>query len=415
MILGRTERMIARRYLLPGRGEAFIFMVASISLGAVALGVAALIVVMSVMNGFRAELFDKIVGLNGHAVIQGYQGRNITDWQALAAEAKATPGVTSAIPLIEQPLFAQVEGRAEPIFLRGMRVGDLRQTIQPHVKEGNLADITPGSGNVAIGTGLAQSLGIGVGDSMSVLNPAGQTTPFGTAPRIVSYKVAATFEVGVYDYDKAYVVLPMEDAQDLLLMGNTVGMVELRTTDPDKVSQILAPLAPKVVREGQLVDWRQMNASLFQALEVERITMFVVLGIVILIAAFNILSSLIMLVRAKTRDIAILRTMGASRGAMLRIFMTVGMTIGVLGILLGIVLGAVFLFFRQDVVDAIQAMTGTQLWDPSIRVLTELPSKPDLLDNSIIVIMTLVLTFLATLYPAYKASSTDPVQVLRYE
>ena len=415
MILGRTERMIARRYLLPGRGEAFIFMVASISLGAVALGVAALIVVMSVMNGFRAELFDKIVGLNGHAVIQGYQGRNILDWQALAAQAKATPGVTSAIPLIEQPLFAQVEGRAEPILLRGMRIADLRQTIQPDVKEGSLADITPGSGNVAIGTGLAQSLGIGVGDSMSVLNPAGQSTPFGTAPRIVSYRVAATFEVGVYDYDKAYVVLPMEDAQDLLLMGNTVGMVELRTTDPDKVSQILAPLAPKVVREGQLVDWRQMNASLFQALEVERITMFVVLGIVILIAAFNILSSLIMLVRAKTRDIAILRTMGASRGAMLRIFMTVGMTIGVLGILLGIALGAVFLFFRQDVVDLIQYLTGAQLWDPSVRVLTELPSKPDLLDNSIIVVMTLVLTFLATLYPAYKASSTDPVQVLRYE
>jgi lipoprotein-releasing system permease protein len=415
MILGRTERMIARRYLLPGRGEGFIFLVASISLGAVALGVAALIVVMSVMNGFRAELFDKIVGLNGHAVIQGYQGRNIADWQVLAEEAKATPGVTSAIPLIEQPLFAQVEGRAEPILLRGMRLPDLRATIGKQVKTGSLAPITPGSGNAAIGTGLAQALGVGVGDSISVLNPAGQPTPFGTAPRIVSYRVAATFEVGVYDYDKAYVVLPMEDAQELLLMGNTVGMVELRTTDPDKVTQILAPLAPKVIRDGILVDWRQMNSSLFQALEVERITMFVVLGIVILIAAFNILSSLIMLVRAKTRDIAILRTMGASRGAMLRIFMTVGMTIGVLGILLGIVLGSIFLFFRQDVVDAIQAMSGAQLWDPSVRVLTQLPSKPDLVDNTVIIVMTLLLTFLATLYPAYKASSTDPVQVLRYE
>jgi lipoprotein-releasing system permease protein len=415
MILGRTERMIARRYLLPGRGEGFIFLVASISLGAVALGVAALIVVMSVMNGFRAELFDKIVGLNGHAVIQGYQGRNIADWQVLAEEAKAMPGVTSAIPLIEQPLFAQVEGRAEPILLRGMRLSDLRTTIGKQVKTGSLAPITPGSGNAAIGTGLAQALGVGVGDSISVLNPAGQSTPFGTAPRIVSYRVAATFEVGVYDYDKAYVVLPMEDAQELLLMGDTVGMVELRTTDPDKVTEILAPLAPKVIRDGILVDWRQMNSSLFQALEVERITMFVVLGIVILIAAFNILSSLIMLVRAKTRDIAILRTMGASRGAMLRIFMTVGMTIGVLGILLGIVLGSIFLFFRQDVVDAIQAVSGAQLWDPSVRVLTQLPSKPDLVDNTVIIVMTLLLTFLATLYPAYKASSTDPVQVLRYE
>jgi len=254
-----------------------------------------------------------------------------------------------------------------------------------------------------------------VGDNISVLNPAGQSTPFGTAPRIVSYRVAATFEIGVYDYDKAYVVMPMEDAQDLLLMGNTVGMVELRVTDPDKVTQILAPLAPKVIRDGVLVDWRQMNSALFQALEVERVTMFVVLGIVILIAAFNILSSLIMLVRAKTRDIAILRTMGASRGAMLRIFMTIGMAIGVLGIGAGILLGSVFLFFRQNVVDLIQAMTGAQLWDPSVRMLTELPSKPDLLDNVVIVVMTLVLTFLATLYPAFKGASTDPVQVLRYE
>ncbi len=415
MILGRTERMVARRYLLPGRGEAFIFLVASISLGAVALGVAALIVVMSVMNGFRAELFDKIVGLNGHAVIQGYSGRGLPDWRRIAAEAKATPGVTSAIPLIEQPLFATVEGRAEPILLRGMQLADLRHTIAGNVKTGNLAEVAPGSGNVAIGTKLAESLGIGVGDSISVLNPAGQSTPFGTAPRIVSYRVAATFEIGVYDFDKAYVVMPMEDAQELLFLGDTVGMVELRTVDPDKVSQILAPLAPKVIRDGVVTDWRQMNASLFQALEVERITMFVVLGIVILIAAFNILSSLIMLVRAKTRDIAILRTMGASRAAMLRIFMTVGMTIGLLGILLGILLGTVFLFFRQDVVDVIQAMTGAQLWDPSIRVLTELPSKPNPLDISIIIVMTLVLTFLATLYPAYKASSTDPVQVLRYE
>jgi len=415
MILGRTERMVARRYLLPGRGEAFIFLVASISLAAVALGVAALIVVMSVMNGFRAELFDKIVGLNGHAVVQGYSGRNIVDWQAIADQAKATPGVTSAIPLIEQPLFAQVEGRAEPILLRGMRLSDLRETVQSHVKAGNLAEVTPGSGNVAIGTGLAEALGVTVGDNISVLNPAGQSTPFGTAPRIVSYRVAATFEIGVYDYDKAYVVMPMEDAQDLLLMGNTVGMVELRVTDPDKVTQILAPLAPKVIRDGVLVDWRQMNSALFQALEVERVTMFVVLGIVILIAAFNILSSLIMLVRAKTRDIAILRTMGASRAAMLRIFMTIGMAIGVLGIGAGILLGSVFLFFRQNVVDVIQSLTGAQLWDPSVRMLTELPSKPDLLDNVIIVVMTLLLTFLATLYPAFKASSTDPVQVLRYE
>jgi lipoprotein-releasing system permease protein len=415
LILGRTERMVARRYLLPGRGEAFIFMVASISLVAVSLAVAALIIVMGVMNGFRADLFDKMAGLNGHAIVQGYSGRGIADWQTIADEAKATPGVTSAIPLIEQPLFAQVDGRAEPILLRGMRLSDMRETIGSKIKAGNLAEVTPGSGNVAIGTGLAESLGVTVGDSISVLNPAGQSTPFGTAPRIVSYRVAATFEIGVYDYDKAYVMLPMEDAQDLLLTGNTVGMVELRVTDPDKVSQILAPLAPKVIRDGVLVDWRQMNAAMFQALEVERVVMFIVLSIIIIVAAFNILSSLIMLVRAKTRDIAILRTMGASRGAVLRIFMTIGMTIGVLGILAGIGISLIFSVFHQDIVDGIQWLTGAKLWDPSVRMLTDLPFKPDMPDNVVIIGMTLLLVFLATLYPAFKASSTDPVQVLRYE
>ncbi len=415
ILLNRYERMIAKRYLLPGRGEAFIFLVASISLIAVALGVAALIIVMSVMNGFRAELFDKIVGLNGHAVIQGYAGRGLPDWRQLVEQARATPGVTSAIPLIEQPLIATVDGRAEPILLRGMREADLRDTLRADVKKGSLADITPGSNNVAIGARLAESLGVDVGDMVSVLNPQGQATPFGTVPRIVSYRVSAIFEIGVYDYDKAYVVMPISDAQTLLLMGDSVGMIELKTVDADKVGRILAPLAPKVALDGVINDWRQMNASLFQALEVERVTMFVVLSIIILVAVFNILSSLIMLVRAKTRDIAILRTMGASRAAMLRIFMTVGVTIGVLGTGAGIVLGAVFLFFRQDVVDVVQKITGQDLWDPSIRVLTELPSKTDPFEIGIIIFMTLLFSFLATLYPAFKAANTDPVQVLRYE
>jgi lipoprotein-releasing system permease protein len=416
MILSRYERMVARRYLLPGKGEGFIFLVASISLFAVALGVAALIIVMSVMNGFRAELFDKIVGLNGHAIVQGYEGR-LSNWEQIADTARKLPGVTSATPLIEQPLMASANGRVEGVLVRGMRLEDIRgnPVIAGNVKSGSLVSIAPGSGRIAIGSRLAETLGAYVGSEISLISPEGRSTVVGTVPRIVSYTVGAIFEVGVYDYDKAFVVMPMQDAQTLLMLGDQVGMVEIQSTDPDRVGQILAPLEPLVRGRGIIVNWQQMNSALFEALEIERVAMFVVLSLIVLVAVFNILSSLIMLVRAKTRDIAILRTMGASRRGMMKVFMTVGVTIGSLGIVLGLVLGAIFLFFRQAVVDAIQFLTGQNLWDPSVRFLSELPSKTDPFEVTAIVLTALVLSFLATLYPAWKAASTDPVQVLRYE
>ena len=416
MILNRAERMLTRRYLLPGKGEGFIFLVASISLLAVALGVAALIIVMSVMNGFRAELFDKIVGLNGHAVIQGYDGR-LPDWQRIEDAAKKRPGVTSALPLIETPLMATANGRFEGVLVRGMRVEDIRsnKTITGNVLAGDIRSITPGSNRVALGSRLADTLGAFPGSQITLWNPEGRSTVVGTVPREVTYTVGAIFEIGVYDYDKAFVLLPMQDAQQLLLMGDQVGMIEIQTSDPDKVEQIVGPLQRLVEGKGVIRDWRQMNSALFQALEIERVAMFVVLSLIVLVAVFNILSSLIMLVRAKTRDIAILRTMGSSRGGMMKVFMTVGVTIGSLGIVLGMILGAIFLFFRQDVVNGIQAITGQNMWDPSVRVLTDLPSKTDPFEVAAIVITALVLSFLATLYPAYKAASTDPVQVLRYE
>ena len=416
MILNRAERMLARRYLLPGKGEGFIFLVASISLIAVALGVAALIIVMSVMNGFREELFDKIVGLNGHAVVQGYDGR-LSDWQHIADAAKKQPGVTSALPIIETPLMATANGRFEGVIVRGMRVEDIRsnRTITTNVLAGDIRSVTPGSNRVAIGSRLADTLGAFPGSQITLWNPEGRSTVVGTVPREVTYTVGAIFEIGVYDYDKAFVIMPMQDAQQLLLMGDQVGMIEIQTSNPDKVQQILAPLQRLVQGKGAIVDWRQMNSALFQALEVERVAMFVVLSLIVLVAVFNILSSLIMLVRAKTRDIAILRTMGASRRGMMKVFVTVGVTIGSLGIVLGIILGAIFLYFRQDVVDFIQAITGQNLWDPSVRFLTDLPAKPNPVEIAAIVLTALILSFLATLYPAYKAASTDPVQVLRYE
>jgi lipoprotein-releasing system permease protein len=413
LILSPFEWTIAKRYMLPGRGEAFIALVAGISLVAVMLGVAALVIVMSVMNGFRAELFDKIVGLNGHAIIQAY-GDRLDNWQGVLKEVRATPGVVRATPLIEQPLLTSFNGRVEAILVRGNTAEDIAR-LQDKVKAGRLGDLQPGAGNVAIGARLAENLGARVGDTITIINPQGRTTPFGTVPREIAYHVSAVIEIGIYDFDNAFVVMPIPDAQTLLLAGDVIGKIEITTTDPDAVGEILQPLARKLAGQAVVTDWKTINASLFEALAVERVAMFVVLSIIVLVAVFNILSSLIMLVRAKTRDIAILRTMGATRTSLLKIFVTAGFLIGALGTVAGLILGFIFLYFRQPIVRAMEFMTGQNLWDPSIRFLTELPSRSDPVEISVISIMALVFSFLATLYPAFRAASTDPVQVLRYE
>ena len=413
MILSPFEWTIAKRYLLPGKSEAFIALVASISIGVVMLSVAMLVVVMSVMNGFRAELLDKIVGLNGHAIVQAYGGR-LDDWEDILAEVRATPGVVDASPLIEQPLLTSFNGRVEAILVRGNTDEDIAELATKAVA-GDFRQLQAGASKVAIGVRLAENIGARVGDTITIINPQGRSTPFGTVPRQIGYEVAAIFEIGVYDYDGAFVVMPMKDAQTLMLIGDTVGMIEVTVEDADEVGEILEPVQRAVQGRAVVSDWKTINATLFEALQVERAAMAFALSFMVLVAAFNILSSLVMLVRAKTRDIAIMRTLGATRQSLIKIFVTTGFTIGAIGTLAGLALGFLIIAGRQQIVEGFGVLTGQDLWDPQYRFLTTIPSKVDGSEVTMIVLLALGLSFLATLYPAWKAANTDPVQVLRYE
>jgi lipoprotein-releasing system permease protein len=414
-MFGPFERIDAFRYLRARKEERFVSVIGIFSLVGIALGVATLIIVMSVMNGFRQELLGRILGLNGHLGVYAAQGQ-LTEFDAVAERIRRIPGVVSATPIVEgQVLLTSERGGASGGLARGIRPEDLRARalIADNIRSGSLDDFH-GEDAIVIGTRLALRMGLAVGDRISLVSPQGRTTVIGTVPRVRAYTVVALFEAGMNEYDSTFVFLPLEAAQIYFQARDAATQVEVFVQDPARVRtvtrEIFAALRDRPVR---ILDWQETNSSFFQAVQVERNVMFLILTLIILVAAFNIISSLIMLVKDKTRDIAILRTVGATQGAVMRIFLLCGATIGVSGTAIGFVLGVVFCWNIESIRQAIQSLSGTELFSPEVYFLTRLPAVLDWNEVAQVVAMGLGLSLAATLYPSWKAARTDPVVALR--
>ena len=414
MIFNAFERMVAFRYLRARRQEGFVSVIAIFSLLGIALGVATLIIVMSVMNGFRADLLARILGLNGDLGVYAYTG-GLSDFDAAAQKIRDLPGVTRVTPLVEGQVMATSEVGAAGALMRGIRPDDLRslRLLADHIVQGSLDDF--GDDGVTVGDRLARRLGITVGSSITVLSPQGTATAFGTMPRVKTYHVVALFNVGMYEYDNSFIYAPLEAAQLFFRLPDAVSSLEVFTADSDRVNEERRLIAAALGGNARIVDWQQANSSLFNAVEIERNVMFLILTLIIVVAAFNIISSMIMMVKDKGRDIAILRTMGASRAMILRIFVLSGASIGVVGTVAGFVLGVLFTRNIEAIRQTIQKIIGTDLFSAEIYFFTRIPARIDSREVAAVVLMALALSFLATIYPSWRAARLDPVEALRYE
>jgi lipoprotein-releasing system permease protein len=409
------EWMLSGRYLRARRKEGFISVIAGFSFLGIMLGVATLIIVMAVMNGFRTELLGKILGLNGHLLIQPLESP-LTDWKDVADRVGQVSGIRLAAPVVDGQALASSAFNASGVLVRGIRGDDLNKltSVANNIKQGTLEGFDDGHG-VAIGRRLADQLSLHAGDTITLVAPRGAVTPMGVIPRIKSYKIVAVFEVGMSEYDSTFIFMPLPEAQAYFNRANDVTSIEVYTDNPDKIDEFRKSVTEAAGRPVFLVDWRQRNSTFFNALQVERNVMFLILTLIVLVAALNIVSGLIMLVKDKGSDIAILRTMGASQGSIMRIFLITGAAIGVVGTLTGFVVGLVICLNIESIREFLSWLTSTELFSPELYFLSKLPAEVDVRETSAVVIMALTLSFLATLYPSWRAARLDPVDALRYE
>jgi lipoprotein-releasing system permease protein len=407
------EWMLSLRYLRARRKEGFISVIAGFSFLGIMLGVATLIIVMAVMNGFRQELLTKILGLNGHLLIQPLESP-LTDYAAVADRVSKVPGIYLAAPLVEGQALASSPFNASGVVVRGMRGADLAKLTQvsKNIKQGTLNGFDEGQG-IAIGARLAEQLSVRAGDNLTLVAPRGAVTPMGTTPRIKAYKIAAVFEIGMSEYDSAFVFMPLTQAY--FNRAGDVTAIEVYTDDPDRIDSFRKAVTDAAGRPIYMVDWRQRNATFFNALQVERNVMFLILTLIVLVAALNIVSGLIMLVKDKGSDIAILRTMGATQGAIMRVFLITGASIGVVGTGVGFVIGVIVCAYIEDIRRFLSWLTNTELFSPELYFLSQLPAHMNPKETTAVVVMALGLSLLATLYPSWRAARLDPVEALRYE
>ncbi len=413
------EWKVALKYLSIRGHDGFVTVIALFSLFGIFLGVGALIVTMSVMGGFREELLGKVIGFNGHVLYQPFGGK-MEDYDAAAADLSLVQDVVKVRPILEGQALAMMGEYGTFALVRGVKPEDLRsQTlVADNMVMGSLDDFGTGESDIIIGLRLAEKYNLGIGDEITLMSPRGRVTAFGTVPRIQNFLITGIFEVGEYNYDSNYFFVPLPAAQTYFQYGDQVGALEVTLTHADKVREIYPLLAQRIVDSGmagRMIDWQQLNQAFFNALEIEKNAMFIILSLIILVAVFNVISTMIMLVKSKTRDIAVLRTMGASRSSITRIFFIIGSSIGVLGTFLGVIGGIYLANHLQWVADLIEALTGTSVWDAETRFITEIPSKVDSAEVIAVTIVALTLSLLATIFPALRAANTDPVKALKYE